>query len=170
MKWIGKGKAWLYVNDDDSVIDRVIYENGMYQSMIYCRSYVSLSGMKKFIEYEHAKRVGEVVECFSLEQQPDPFIRFLKIAAYALCTVVFLIIFTMIFSNKAHADAKDIRDMLNTFAPPPQVVFVQPALNPLPPAYLPPVQGNPNLSGDSYNQFNNNVVVPSTQGYDLYGN
>lgn len=69
----------------------------------------------------------------------------------------------------ALADGKAISDMLRTYAPPPQVIYVQPNVNPLPPAYLPPVQGNPNLSGDSYNQFNNNVIVPSTQGFDLYG-
>ena len=170
MKWIKKGKSWIYVNDDDSVFDRVIYENDIYQSSKYCRCYVSLSAMKKYIEYAHAKEFAKVENYVLEEEKADPVLSFQKIAAYALATILFLIIFTMIFSNKAHADAKDIRDMLNTFAPPPQVVFVQPALNPLPPAYLPPVQGNPNLSGDSYNQFNNNVVVPSTQGYDLYGN
>lgn len=42
----------------------------------------------------------------------------------------------------ALADAKDIRDMLNTFAQQPQVVFVQPNnFSPNPPAYLPPVRG-----------------------------
>jgi hypothetical protein len=142
MKWIGKGKAWIYVNDDDSVIDRVIYESGVYQSMRHCRSYVSLSGMKKHIELEHAKRVGEVKEYILTEEKPDHVVSFLKILTYALLTIAFLIIFTMLFCNKAHADAKDIRDMLNTFAPQPQVIFVQPNnFAPNPPMFFPPVRG-----------------------------
>jgi hypothetical protein len=98
--------------------------------------------MKKYIEYEHAKRVGEVVECFALEDKPDPVIRFLKIAAYALGTVVFLIIFTMLFCNKAHAENRAISDMLNAYARQPIVIIVQPNnLYPNPPMFLPPVRG-----------------------------
>jgi hypothetical protein len=81
-----------------------------------------------------------------------------------------LLLTLLAVSTSAIAENNAISDMLRIYAPPQNVIFVQPAVNPLPPAYLPPVQGNPNLSGDSYNQFNNNVVVPSTQGYDLYGN
>lgn len=47
----------------------------------------------------------------------------------------------LLVSGNCMADAKDIRDMLNTFAPQPQVIFVQPNVMPLPPAYLPPVRG-----------------------------
>ena len=141
MKWIGKGKAWIYVNDDDSVIDRVIYESGVYQSMRHCRSYVSLIGIKKYIELEHAKKIGEVKGYILTEEKPDPVISFLKILTYAVLTILFLVLFTIIFCNKAHAENRAISDMLNTYARQPQVVFVQPALNPLPPAYLPPVRG-----------------------------
>jgi hypothetical protein len=142
MKWIGKGKAWIYVNDDDSVIDRVIYESGMYQSMKYCRSYVSLSGMKKYIEEKHAIEVGKVTEYILTEEKPDHVISFLKILTYVLLTIVFLIIFTMIFCNKAHAENRAISDMLNAYARQPIVIIVQPNnLYPNPPAYLPPVRG-----------------------------
>lgn len=65
----------------------------------------------------------------------------------------------------ALADAKDIRDMLNTFAPQPQVVFVQPNnFAPNPPAYLPPVRGRMlepvDFGGARLNE---------TPSFDLYG-
>ena len=142
MKWIGKGKAWIYVNDDDSVIDRVIYESGVYQSMRHCRSYVSLSGIKKYIELEHAKKIGEVKEYILTEEKPDPVISFLKILTYALLTILFLIIFTIIFCNKAHAENRAISDMLNAYARQPIVIVVQPNnFAPNPPMFLPPVRG-----------------------------
>jgi len=142
MKWIGKGKAWIYVNDDDSVIDRVIYESGVYQSMRHCRSYVSLSGMKKYIELEHAKKIGEVTEYILTEEKQNSDVPFLKIFTYALGTVVFLALFTMLFCNKAHAENRAISDMLNAYARQPIVIIVQPNnFVPNPPAYLPPVRG-----------------------------
>jgi hypothetical protein len=144
MKWIGKGKAWIYVNDDDSVIDRVIYESGVYQSMRHCRSYVSLSGMKKYIELEHAKRerVGELKEYVLTEEKPDYVLSFLKIVTYAVLTILFLVLFTIIFCNKAHAENRAISDMLNAYARQPIVIIVQPNnFVPNPPAYLPPVRG-----------------------------
>lgn len=51
---------------------------------------------------------------------------------------------------------------------PPQVIVV-PAYGynqVIPPAYIAPIQGNPNAG--SYN-FNNNVVVPSPRNINLYG-
>lgn len=142
MKWIAKGKAWLYVNEDDSVIDRVIYESGVYQSMRHTRCYVSLNGIKKYIELEHAKKVGEIVECFTLEEKPDYVVSFLKIVTYAVLTILFLVLFTIIFCNKAHAENRAITDILNAYARQPIVIVVQPNnLYPNPPAYLPPVRG-----------------------------
>lgn len=143
MKWIGKGKAWLYVNDDDSVIDRVIYENGMYQSMRHCRSYVSLSGMKKFIEYQHSVKLKAYE---AMEHLPEPkkkcSLAVLEFFTWSTVGVALVAIVLMFFTLFAHADAKDIRDMLNTFAPAPRVVYIQPSsMYPTPPAYLPPVRG-----------------------------
>ena len=48
----------------------------------------------------------------------------------------------LLVSGNCMADAQDIRDMLNTFAPAPRVVYIQPSsIYPTPPAYLPPVRG-----------------------------
>lgn len=65
----------------------------------------------------------------------------------------------------ALADAKDIRDMLNTFAPQPQVVFVQPNnFVPNPPAYLPPVRGRVLEPVDFMP-----ARLHETSSFDLYG-
>lgn len=65
----------------------------------------------------------------------------------------------------ALADAKDIRDMLNTFAPQPQVVFVQPNnFAPNPPAYLPPVRGRVLEPVDFMP-----ARLHETSSFDLYG-
>lgn len=164
MKWIGKGKAWLYVNDDDSVIDRVIYENGMYQSMRHCRSYVSLSGMKNYIEYEHAKKVGEVME-YIPEPKKNCSLAVLEFFTWSTAGIALVAIVLMFFTLFAHADAKDIRDMLNTYAPQPQVVFVQPNnFVPNPPAYLPPVRGRVLDPVDFMP-----ARLHETSSFDLYG-
>jgi hypothetical protein len=55
----------------------------------------------------------------------------------------------LLVSCNCMADAQDIRDMLNTFAPQPRVVYVQPSsMYPAPPAYLPPVRGQVLESAD----------------------
>jgi hypothetical protein len=141
MKWIGKGKAWIYVNDDDSVIDRVVYESGMYQSMKYCRSYVSLSGMKKYIEEKHAIEVGKVME-YILEPEKNCSLSVLKFFTWSTVGVALVAIVLMFFTLFAHAENRAISDILGAYARQPTVIIVQlNNLYPNPPAYLPPVRG-----------------------------
>jgi hypothetical protein len=58
-------------------------------------------------------------------------------------------------SSNCIADAKDIRNMLNTFAPQPQVIYIQPNnhLYPLPPINLQPILGKPNLNSNNIDLF-----------------
>lgn len=55
---------------------------------------------------------------------------------------------------------------------PPQVIVV-PAYGynqVIPPAYIAPIQGNPNLSNRSWGEhFQSNIVVPSPRNINLYG-
>ena len=59
---------------------------------------------------------------------------------HIIATIVICVLL-LLTAISAKAENRAISDMLNTYARQPQVVFVQPALNPLPPAYLPPVRG-----------------------------
>jgi hypothetical protein len=52
-----------------------------------------------------------------------------------------LLLALLAVSTSAIAENNAISDMLRIYAPPQNVIFVQPAVNPLPPAYLPPVRG-----------------------------
>lgn len=140
MKWIKSKKYWFYVGADDSIIDRIIYEDGMYQSFRYTKSFYSVEGMKKYVEDQYAM-CGKIIPV-DIKEKTDPMTYFLRIVTYGLLTFLFLLLITIIFCGKANADAKDIRDMLNTFAPAPRVVYIQPSsIYPTPPAYLPPVIG-----------------------------
>ncbi len=76
----------------------------------------------------------------------------------------------ILVSTNCIADAKDIRNMLNTFAPQPQVIYIQPnnQLYPLPPINLQPIQGNSDLNSNNIDLFGG-AKLNDTQKIDLYG-
>lgn len=76
----------------------------------------------------------------------------------------------LLVSTNCIADPKDIRNMLNTFVPQPQVIYIYPnnQFYPLPPTNLQPIQGNPTFNNNNLNLFGG-AKLNETSPINLYG-